>query len=79
MSEGLLNRIEELKKQLEETKLELDMCEQVKNSEKQMNLDLKELIENLNLHNKTLCEINENFSKKISKLRTFIKYKIDSI
>tara|TARA_R110000796_G_scaffold15673_3_gene49781 strand:+ start:229 stop:468 length:240 start_codon:yes stop_codon:yes gene_type:complete len=79
MSEGLLNRIEELKKQLEETKLELDMCEQVKNSEKQMNLDLKESIENLNLHNKTLCEINENFSKKISKLRTFIKYKIDSI
>ena len=79
MSEGLLNKIKELKKQLEETKLELDMCEQVKNSEKQMNLDLKESIENLNLHNKTLCEINENFSKKISKLRTFIKYKIDSI
>jgi|TARA_R110000787_G_scaffold177285_1_gene289298 hypothetical protein len=79
MSEGLLNRIEELKKQLEETKLELDMCEQVKNSEKQMNLDLKELIENLNLHNKTLCEINENFSKKISKLRVFIKDKIDNI
>ena len=79
MSEGLLNRIEELKKQLEETKLELDMCEQVKNSEKQMNLDLKESIENLNLHNKTLCEINENFSKKISKLRVFIKDKIDNI
>jgi len=79
MSEGLLKRIEELKKELEETKLELEMCKSVKDSEKQMNLDLKEHIEKLNLQNQKLGEINEEFSTKISKLRKFIKYKIDNI
>lgn len=79
MSEGLLKRIDDLKKELEETKLELEMCRSVKDSEKQMNLDLKEHIEKLNLQNQKLGEINEEFSTKISKLRKFIKYKIDTI
>lgn len=79
MSEGLLKRIDDLKKELEETKLELEMCRSVKDSEKQMNLDLKEHIEKLNLQNQKLGEINEEFSTKISKLRKFIKYKIDNI
>ena len=79
MSEGLLRRIEELKKEIEELKLKLEMCVSVKNGEKLMNADLKEHVEKLTLQNEKLCEINEEFSKKIGKLRNFIKIKIDRI
>ena len=49
MSEALLKRIDELKKELDDTKLELEMSISVRDSEKQMNTDLKEHIEKLNL------------------------------
>tara|TARA_R100000322_G_scaffold164061_2_gene128129 strand:+ start:1152 stop:1391 length:240 start_codon:yes stop_codon:yes gene_type:complete len=79
MSEALLKRIDELKKELDDTKLELEMSISVRDSEKQMNTDLKEHIEKLNLQNIELLKINENFCNKIAKLRNFIKIKIDNI
>lgn len=51
----------------------------VRDSEKQMNTDLKEQIEKLNLQNIELLKINENFCNKIAQLRNFIKIKIDNI
>ena len=79
MSEALLKRIDELKKELDDTKLELEMSISVRDSEKQMNTDLKEHIEKLNLQNIELLKINESFCNKIAKLRNFIKIKIDNI
>ena len=79
MSEALLKRIDELKKELDDTKLELEMSISVRDSEKQMNTDLKEQIEKLNLQNIELLKINENFCNKIAQLRNFIKIKIDNI
>lgn len=45
----------------------------VKKSETQMNLDLKDRIAKLELHQETLLKINDEFSNKIAKYRNIIK------
>jgi chaperonin cofactor prefoldin len=63
-------------KQLEEN---LEMEKQVKESEVQLNADLKKEIEKRDLHIETLVKINEQYSDKIARLRQILKKWVNEI
>ena len=63
----------ELKEQIKDLEEKLQMETMVKKSEVTLNKELLERIEKQELHIETLLKINEEYSNKISKLRTYIK------